>query len=66
MYGHLEPLLEEIRLGIDGVQDIDENGQPKPAGPMTSDEPAAGRRPARAKATRPSMAEAEPATGSRS
>jgi hypothetical protein len=27
MYGHLEPLLEEIRLGIDGAQDIDENGQ---------------------------------------
>jgi cell division septum initiation protein DivIVA len=66
MYGHLESVLEEIRLGIDGAQDIDENGQPKPAEPVTPDEPAAGRRPARAKATRPSMAEAEPATGIRS
>jgi cell division septum initiation protein DivIVA len=65
MYGHLESVLEEIRLGIDGAQDVDEEqGEREPAEPLTRGEPAAGgrqTRPANAYATLPGMAEAKPA-----
>jgi hypothetical protein len=31
MYGHLESVLEEVRLGIGGAQDVDEEANPGPA-----------------------------------
>jgi cell division septum initiation protein DivIVA len=68
MYGHLESVLEEIRLGIDGAQAVDEEGEPEPAEPVTPGEPAAGgrqARPAEAEATLPGVAEANPAAGMR-
>lgn len=72
MYGHLESVLEEIRLGIDGAHDIDEEqGEPEPAEPLTPGEPAAAGRQTRpananAEATLPGVAEAKPAAGMRS
>jgi cell division septum initiation protein DivIVA len=48
MHGHLESVLEEIRLGIDDAHDVnEEQSQPEPAEPLIPDEPAAGGRQAR-------------------
>jgi hypothetical protein len=58
MYGHLESVLEEVRRGIGGAQDVEEEAEP------VTPEPAAGgrrARPARAEATLPTVVEAEPA-----
>jgi len=72
MYGHLESVLEEVRLGIGGVQEVDE-AEREPAEPVTPErgasrpaaEPAAGgpgaTRPAKTEATLPTVAEAKPA-----
>jgi cell division septum initiation protein DivIVA len=68
MYGHLESVLEEIRLGIDGAQDVDEEATVGAAEVPPPAEPATGGREARpanaeaeAEATLPSVAEAKPA-----
>jgi hypothetical protein len=68
MYGHLESVLEEVRLGIGGAQDVEEEASPEPAEPVPpgqgetwpAAEPATGGRRARpAKAeTLPTVAEA--------
>ena len=48
MHGHLESVLEEIRLGIDDAHDVnEEQSEPEPAETLTPDEPAAGGRQAR-------------------
>src|SRR6266511_4329988 len=64
MYGHLESVLEEVRRGIGGAQDVDEEeeAEPDPAGPVTPEPAAGGRRarPARAEATLPTVVEAAP------
>ena len=65
MYGHLESVLEEVRRGIGGAQDVDEEeeAEPDPAEPVTPEPAAGGRRarPARAEATLPTVVEAAPA-----
>jgi cell division septum initiation protein DivIVA len=77
MYGHLESVLDEVRLGIGGAQDVDEEAEPNPAEPMTPEpaatrpaaKPAAGGRqtwPATAEATLPTVAKAKPAVPSES
>jgi cell division septum initiation protein DivIVA len=58
MYGHLESVLEEIRLGIDGAQAADEEAAVEAAAPA---EPAAGGRQARPANAKP-QAEAETET----
>jgi hypothetical protein len=65
MYGHLESVLEEVRLGIGGAQDLEEEAAPEPVPPgqgqtWPAAEPATGGRRARpAKAeTLPTVAEA--------
>lgn len=71
MHGHLESVLDEIRLGIDDAHDVnEEQSGPEPAEPLTLGEPAAGGRQARpanatAEATLPGVAEAKPAPGMR-
>jgi hypothetical protein len=71
MHGHLESVLEEIRLGLDDAHDVNEaQNEPEPAEPLTPGEPAAGGRQARpanatAAATLPGVAEATPAPGMR-
>ena len=71
MHGHLESVLEEIRLGIDDAHDVNEDqSEPEPAELLTPGEPAAGGRQARptnatAEATLPGVAEAKPAPGIR-
>jgi cell division septum initiation protein DivIVA len=58
MYGHLESVLEEIRLGIDGAQPADEEAAVEAAAPA---EPATGGRQARPANAKP-QAEAETET----
>jgi cell division septum initiation protein DivIVA len=69
IYGHLGSVLEEIRLGIDGAQDVDEEAAVGAAAVSPPAELATGgreARPAKAEATLPSKAEAKPAAGMRS
>jgi len=67
MYGHLESVLEEVRRGIGGAQDVGEEAEPVRAEPVTPEPAAGGRRarPAKADATLPTVAEVKPAAGSR-
>jgi hypothetical protein len=44
MYGHLESVLDEVRRGIGGAQDVDEEAEPDPAEPVTPKPAAGGRR----------------------
>ena len=46
MYGHLESVLDEVRRGIGGADDVGEEAEPEPAEPVTP-EPAATRPPTR-------------------
>jgi hypothetical protein len=68
MYGHLESVLEEVRLGIGGAQDVEEEAGPERAEPVTPEpataqsaaKPATGgrrARPTKAEATLPTVAE---------
>ncbi len=58
MYGHLESVLDEVRRGIGGAQDVDEEAEPEPAEPSTPEPAAGGWR------ARPAKAEAKPAASS--
>ncbi len=62
MYGHLESVLDEVRRGIGGAQEVEEEAEADPAEPVTPEPAAGGRRarPAKADATLPTVAEAKP------
>ena len=63
MYGHLESVLDEVRRGIGGADDVGEEAEPDSAEPATPEPAAGGRRarPAKTEATLPTVAEAAPA-----
>jgi hypothetical protein len=64
MYGHLESVLDEVRRGIGGAEDVGEEAEPDPAATRPAAKPAAGgrrARPATADATLPTVAAAESA-----